>query len=196
MVPALAIPQAVSESIDKDYTAKILEYTTEKFFLTELVDHLPASETVPSPLKILGHIAGAPDVLDHSADIYKYMRALDAASPRVQVFSIGPTDEGREMIAVAVSSEENMARLDRLREIMTRLADPRGLKDEDAAPLIAEGLPVYWITGGLHSQECGSPEMMMELAYRLAVEETEFDPGHPQEHGRPDDAHPRGGRLG
>ncbi|MBP1766349.1 MAG: hypothetical protein H6P98_464 [Candidatus Aminicenantes bacterium] len=174
VVPAVAIPQAVSEPIDKDYTTKILEYTTEKFFLTELVDHLPASETVPSPLKILGHIAGAPDVLDHSADIYKYMRALDAASPRVQVFSIGPTDEGREMVVVAVSSEENMARLDRLREIMARLADPRGLKDEDAAPLIAEGLPVYWITGGLHSQECGSPEMMMELAYRLAVEETEF----------------------
>ena len=171
-LPAMAVPQTASGSIDKDYTAKILEYTTEKFFLTELVDHLPASETVPSPLKILGHIVGAQDVLDHSADIYKYMRALDAASPRVEVFSIGPTDEGREMIAVAVSSEENMARLARLKEIMALLADPRGLKDEEAAKIIAEGLPVYWITGGLHSQECGSPEMMMELAYRLAVEES------------------------
>jgi hypothetical protein len=170
--PALALPQAASESLDKDYTAKILEYTTEKFFLTELVDHLPASETVPSPFKVLGHVVGAPDILDHSADIYKYMRALDAASPRVEVFSIGPTDEGREMIAVAVSSEENIARLQRLKEIMTRLADPRGLKEEDAAQLIAEGLPIYWITGGLHSQECGSPEMMMELAYRLAVEDS------------------------
>jgi len=172
VLPAFASPQAASQSVDKDYTAKILEYTTEKFFLTELVDHLPASETVPSPFKFLGHIVGAPDVLDHSADIYKYLRALDAASPRVEVFSIGPTDEGREMIAVAVSSEENMARLERLKEIMARLADPRGLKDEDAAKIIAEGLPVYWITGGLHSQETGSPEMMMELVYRLAVEET------------------------
>jgi len=170
--PAFAVPQAASESVDKDYTAKILEYTTEKFFLTELVDHLPASETVPSPFKILGHIVGAPDVLDHSSEIYKYMRALDAASSRVEVFSVGPTDEGREMIAVAVSSEENMARLQRLKEIMASLADPRGLKEEDAAQLIAEGLPIYWITGGLHSQECGSPEMMMELAYRLAVEDS------------------------
>jgi len=168
----LAFPQASTESIDKDYTAKILEYTTEKFFLTEFVDHLPSSETLPSPLKMLGHIVGAPDILDHSAEIYKYMRALDAASPRVEVFSIGPTDEGREMIAVAVSSEENMARLGRLKEIMSRLADPRGLKEEDAARLIAEGLPIYWITGGLHSQECGAPEMMMELAYRLAVGES------------------------
>ncbi|MGB7297067.1 MAG: M14 family zinc carboxypeptidase [Candidatus Aminicenantales bacterium] len=173
-LPAAAGSQTATQSVDKDYTAKILEYTTEKFFLTEFVDHLPVSETVPSPSEILGHIVGAPDILDHSADIYMYMRALASASPRVQVFSIGPTDEGREMIAVAVSSEENMARLERLKEIMARLADPRGLKDEEAAGLRAEGLPVYWITGGLHSQECGSPEMMMELAYRLAVGETDF----------------------
>jgi hypothetical protein len=170
--PVFAVQQAAAGSPDKAYTEKILEYTTEKFFLTELVDQLPASQSVPSPLKVLGHIVGAPDVLDHSAEIYGYMRALDAASPRIQVFSIGPTDEGREMIAVAAGSEENMARLDRLKEIMARLADPRGLKEEDAGKLLAEGIPVYWITGGLHSQECGAPEMMMELAYRLAVEET------------------------
>ena len=168
-----AAQPAQAQAADKDYTAKILEFTTEKFFLTEFVDHLPASGAVPSPLKVLGHIAGAPDILDHSADIYKYFRALAASTPRVQVFSVGPTDEGREMIAVAVSSDENMARLARLKEIMSRLADPRGLKDEDAAKLVAEGLPVYWITGGLHSQECGSPEMMMELAYRLAAEDSD-----------------------
>jgi hypothetical protein len=178
MVLAAAVsPQPAAspsgQAPDKDYTAKILEYTTEKFFLTEFVDHLPASDTVPSPLKVLGHIAGAPDILDHAADIYKYFRALDAATARVLVYSLGPTDEGREMIAVAVSSDENMARLARLKEIMVRLADPRGLQDEDAAKLIAEGLPFYWITGGLHSQECGSPEMMMELAYRLAVEDSD-----------------------
>ncbi|HVP89603.1 MAG TPA: hypothetical protein VMS75_00145, partial [Terriglobales bacterium] len=148
-----AAPQATSvtaapQAVDKDYTAKVLEYTTEKFFLTELVDHLPASDTVPTPLKVLGHIVGAPDILDHSADIYKYFRALAAATPRVQVWTLGPTDEGREMIIVAVTSEDNMARLGRLKEIMARLADPRSLKDEDAAKLVAEGLPVYWITGG------------------------------------------------
>ncbi len=168
----LAAAQPSIQSVDKEYTVKIQELTTEKFFLTELVDHLPASGTVPSPLKVLGHIAGAADILDHSAEIYKYMRTLAAASQRVQVFSIGPTDEGREMIAVAVSSESNLGRLARLKDIMSRLADPRGLKDEDAARLEAEGLPIYWITGGLHSQECGAPEMMMELAYRLAVEDS------------------------
>lgn len=162
------------QTADKEYTAKILESTTEKFFLTELVDHLPASDTVPTPLRILGHIVGAPDILDHTSAIYAYMRALDAASPRVEVFSIGSSDEGREMIAVAVSSEENMAALKKHKEIMAKLSDPRQLKDEEAEKFIAECVPIYWITGGLHSMETGSPEMMMELAYRLAVEETEF----------------------
>jgi hypothetical protein len=167
-------PALSSQTLDKEYTAKILEYTTEKFFLTELVDHLPASESVPAPFSILGHIVGAPDILDHTSTIYKYMRALDAASPRVEVFSIGWSDEGREMIAVAVSSEENMAALKKHKEIMARLSDPRQLKDDEAEKLMAECVPIYWITGGLHSMETGSPEMMMELAYRLAVEETEF----------------------
>ena len=93
---APALRAQAAQAQDKDYTAKILEYTTEKFFLTELVDHLPASTTVPTPLAVLGHIAGAPDILDHSADIYKYMRALDAASPRVEAFSLAPpTKAGR-----------------------------------------------------------------------------------------------------
>ncbi len=176
VLSASARPAAgpAAQAQDKDYTAKILEYTTEKFFLTDFVDHLPASASVPTPLKVLGHIAGAPDILDHSADIYKYMRALDAASDRVAIFSLGPTEEGREMIVLALSSEENMARLGRIKEIMARLADPRGLKDEEAAALIAEGVPVYWISGGLHSGETGAPEMMMELAYRLAVDESEM----------------------
>ena len=70
---------------DEEYGKKIREFTTEPFFLTDLVDHLPASATVPSPDKILGHIAGAPDFLTYSKDIYSYYDALAKASPRVKV---------------------------------------------------------------------------------------------------------------
>ncbi len=91
--PAL-FAQGGGQKIDKEYTDKILEYTTEKFFLTELVDHLPASDKVPSPLKILGTIIGAPDILHYTADINIYMRQLDKASPRVNVFTLGMSDEG------------------------------------------------------------------------------------------------------
>jgi hypothetical protein len=157
-----------------EYTKKIKEYTTEPFFITELVDHLPLSSCVPAPDAFLHHIVGAPDVLDYTKDINDYMRLLASKSPRVKVFSIGTSEEGREMLAVIVTDEANMAKLDRYKEINARLADPRGLSDAEAQKLIAEDKPIYWADGSIHSPETGAPEMLMELAYRLAVEETPF----------------------
>ena len=108
---ALAKPgRDPKQPIDEEYTKKILEYTTEKFFLSPLVDYLPASRTVPTPKVVLGDIAGAPNKLPYSKEVYDYMRRLDAASPRVRVYTIGQTEEGREMIAVAVASEALMNR--------------------------------------------------------------------------------------
>ena len=93
----LALPAAAraQQPVDEAYTADIKRFTTEPFFLTPLVDHLPASSTVPTPLQVLGHIAGAADVLSYPEEIYRYMRAVDEASDRVKVFSIGETEEGR-----------------------------------------------------------------------------------------------------
>ena len=101
-----------NQAIDEEYTKKIKEYTTEPFFLSPLVDYLPASKTVPTPKAVLGDIAGAPGKLPYSKEVYDYMRLLAKATPRVKVVSIGKTEEGREMIAVAVASEALMARLD------------------------------------------------------------------------------------
>jgi|CXWL01.1.fsa_nt_gi hypothetical protein len=157
---------------DAAYGEQIRRETTEPRFATELLDHLPASATVPSPLADHGYIAGAEGHLTYTADVAKYMRALAAASPRVKVMSIGKSEEGREMIAVAIADEATLADLDRYREITRRLADPRRLTAEAAKGLIAEGKPIYLATGAMHSPETGSPEMLMELAYRLAVEET------------------------
>src|SRR5215471_17713628 len=78
-----------ASSNDDEYTKQIREYTTESFFSTNLVDHLPASSTVPSPAKILGHIVGAPDSLTYSKDIYHYYDELAKASPRIRVFRVG-----------------------------------------------------------------------------------------------------------
>jgi hypothetical protein len=158
---------------DANYTAKIKEYTTEKYFSTELVDHLPASERVPSPEKVLGYIAGAPNHLTYSKEIYRYMRELEKASPRVRVF-VAPekSEEGREQMLVAISDEANLQRLDRYKEITARLADPRRTSDAEATALISEGKAMYWLSGSIHSPETGSPEMLMELAYRLAVDES------------------------
>ncbi|HTU32693.1 MAG TPA: M14 family zinc carboxypeptidase [Candidatus Acidoferrum sp.] len=165
---------APAQPNDAEYTAKIKQYTTEPFLTTELVDHLPASDTVPTPEKVLGYVVGAPNKLTYTKDIYRYFRALAAASPRVKVFTVGKSEEGRDFMLVAVSDESNIAQLDQLKEITAKLADPRKITDADAQQLIATGKPFYWASGSIHSPETGSPEMLMELAYRLAVEDTPY----------------------
>ena len=99
------------QPIDEEYTKKIREYTTETFFNSPLTDYLPASPQVPTPKAVLGDVAGAPGKLPYAEEVHRYMRMLEKASPRVKVYSIGTTEEGREMIAVAVASESLLARL-------------------------------------------------------------------------------------
>src|SRR6516165_3223847 len=121
------------QPMDEAYTERIHKYTTEPYFTSPLVDYLPASKTVPTPQAVLGDVAGAPGILPYAEDVYRYMRLLEKATPRVKVFSIGTTEEGREMIAVAVSSESNLKRLEENRALLGKLADPRTLELNDAA---------------------------------------------------------------
>ena len=164
------------QPIDQGYTDAIRKYTTDPKFSSHLVDYLPASKTVPTPAKVLGDVSGAPDTLPYAEDVYAYFRLLEKSSPRVKVVSIGRTEEGREMIAAAIADEsllkaqrENDARL-------AKLADPRtiGLDDKQAQPLIDASFPVYYITGTIHSPETGAPTALMELAYRLAVDDSPY----------------------
>src|SRR5437867_13451383 len=165
-----------SQPLDEGYTRKIREYTTEPFFLSALVDYLPAAKGVPTPAAVLGDIAGAPNKLPYSKEVYEYMRLLAKATPRVKVFSIGTTEEGREMIAVAVASEQLMAKLEENKAQLAKLADPRtiAMNDAEADRIAAEAAPVYYITGTIHSPEAGAPTALMELAYRLAVDESPY----------------------
>jgi hypothetical protein len=165
------------QAIDSAYTAKIKEYTTETFFLTPLVDYLPASRTVPTPMAVLGDIAGSPVKLPYSTEVHEYMRRLAAAAPkRVRTWNIGKSEEGRDMIAVAIGSDRLMAQYDANRARLAKLADPRTIanNDAEAVKLIAQSYPVYYLTGAIHSTEAGSPTALMELAYRLAVDESPY----------------------
>src|SRR5215467_167905 len=124
--PASSSTTASEQKNNEEYGKKIKEYTTEKFFSTELVDHLPASDTVPSPDKVLGYVIGTPNKLTYTKDMYRYYRELAKASPRVRVFAAPElSEEGRQQLLVVVSDEANLARLDRYKEITAKLADPR-----------------------------------------------------------------------
>jgi len=91
------------QPIDPFYTDKIRRYTTDPSFLSPLVATLPASKTVPTPEKVLGDVAGAPDMLPYAEDVHRYFRMLAESTPRVRLFPIGHSEEGREMIAVAIA---------------------------------------------------------------------------------------------
>ena len=157
---------------DEEFAKLVREWTTRPEFLSPLVDHLPKAAGIPSPKDVLGHHVGQPKTLTYYADLLKYYRALDAASPRVKVLTVGRSDEGREGVVVFVGSEESIAGLERYRGYLGRLADPRGISDAEARDVMAKAKPLYHFIGGLHCNEPGPSEMLMELAYRLAVEES------------------------
>ncbi|HOW85683.1 MAG TPA: M14 family zinc carboxypeptidase [Candidatus Aminicenantes bacterium] len=169
-----ARPLRAQQKVHEEYTKKILEFTTDPCFSTPYVNYLPYAPGVPTPLEVLGRVAGARDIISSTAEVYKYMRALAAATPRVKVFDIGKTEEGRDWIVVAVADEAALRDLDRYKGIMAKLADPRRLSEAEAGTLLAQAKPIYWVTGGLHSTETGSVEMLMELAYRIAVDDAPF----------------------
>jgi len=175
-MPSTAAAQSNgTQPIDEEYTRLIAEYLQDDRITTELVDHLPASETVPTPLDFNGWIVGTPDELTYAADIHRYMRAIADASPRATVFSLGETEEGREMILMAIADEQTIASLDTYKGYMAELTDPRATSEERAEQLInGMAKPIYWVTSGMHSTETGGPEMLQEMAYRLVVEDTDF----------------------
>jgi hypothetical protein len=169
---AIAALAQTSQPQDEEFAKLVKEWTTRPEFMSPLVDHLPKVAGVPTPKDVLGYYIGAPKKLTHVSDVGRFYRALAAASKRVKVLPAGVTDEGRECIVVAVADEDTIRDLDVYKGYLARLADPRGMGEPEAKRIIAQAKPIYMFTGGLHSAETGPPEMLMELAYRLAVEES------------------------
>src|SRR5579872_3277086 len=145
--------------------------TTDPHFISPLVNYVPESKTVPSPEKFFGRTMGSPGELAGTEKAYAYARTLAAASPRVRVFTIGKSEEGRDIILIAIADEAGVRDLDRLKAATAALADPRRSDKAAAEKLIAASRPIYYFNAALHSDETGSTEAMLELAYRLAVSE-------------------------
>jgi len=143
--------------------------TGDPRFLSPWVAYLPASASVPSPRAFFGRIMGAPGEMVDTAKAHAYCRALAAASPRVRALTIGRSEEGREILMLAVADEAGIRDLDRLKAATAALADPRRTEAVAAAQLIDRARPMYYFNAVLHSDEAGSTEAVLELAYRLAV---------------------------
>jgi len=150
---------------------EIAQATTEARFLSPWVAYLPASASVVSPRTFLHRIPGAAGELANSATAYAYCRALADSSPRVRLFTIGRSEEGRDIVMLAIADEKGIQELQRLKAATAALADPRKTDLAAAEQIVATARPIYYFNAALHSDETGSTESVLELAYRLAVSE-------------------------
>ena len=129
-------------------------------------------KAVPTPAQVIGFAPGTDRRLADFGQIVSYFNALAAASPRVKLFTIGKSTEGREMILAAISSEDNLRRLSRYKDIARQLSNARGLSDEQAHQLAREGKAIVWIDFGLHATEVGHAQVSAEVAHMVATSES------------------------
>src|SRR5262249_1709168 len=128
-----------------------------------------ASGHVPTPSEVLGFEVGSDRKLADYRQISAYFKALAAASGRVQFKVLGKTTMGEDMFMAVISSEENLRNQEKYKTIARKLADPRGLSNEQIDALAAEGKTIFLLTCNIHSDEIGSSQMAMEWAYKLAT---------------------------
>jgi hypothetical protein len=128
-----------------------------------------ASSPVTSPRQQFGADIGDDYFLATYAQFEDYWKRIDAESDRVRLVPIGPTEEGRTQWMAIVSSPENLANLDRYRDISRRLALAENLTDDEARILAERGKAVVWIDGGLHADEVLGAQQLIETVYQLAT---------------------------
>ncbi|MEW6363545.1 MAG: M14 family metallopeptidase [Acidobacteriota bacterium] len=145
-----------------------MQFAAALLLLISATFSLALAGEIPSPSQFLGMTIGADRTVADYRQVSAYFRALDEASARVEVVSLGQTTLGNEMIMAIISTPENLARKDRYKEIARKLSDPRGLAPVEIEALVKEGRAIVLVTCNIHSTEIGSNQMSMEWAYDLA----------------------------
>jgi hypothetical protein len=129
----------------------------------------PAATVVPTPQSVLGFVPGEDRRLADWGHVVAYVKALDLASDRVSVEEVGRTTEGRPFVLVTVTSAANHARIEEIRQTNARIADPRGLGDEEAERLVHEGKAIVAMAYSIHSTEVGGTLAALRLLHLLAT---------------------------
>jgi hypothetical protein len=131
-----------------------------------------AQPAVPAPRDVLGFTPGDDYKLADFSQLRDYFQKLAAASRRVQLSVAGTSTEGRDILVAVISSEENLEHLAHYKDIARRLGLVRGLDDATAHELASEGRAIVWIDNGLHASEVATAQHSMQLAWRVATEES------------------------
>ena len=134
---------------------------------------LGAQKAIPTPASVIGWEPGTDRKLPEWQQVVSYFKALDKASPRIQLHVLGKTTLGRPFIAAFIGDSATLANLPKLREAQRRLADPRLTTPQERAALERDGKVVVLVTSSIHSTEVGGILTPMPLAYHLVAGEDE-----------------------
>ncbi len=130
------------------------------------------AQQIPHPRDVLGFTPGDDYRIADFPQLQAYFDTLAATSPRVRLSSAGKTRGGNDILVAVITSEENHARLERYQTIARQLARARGVTDEAARALAAEGRAIVWIDAGLHAAEMAHAQHAMLLAHHMATDES------------------------
>jgi hypothetical protein len=153
-------------------TFSLAKFSFSLFIFLSIAVFVHAQTT---PEAFLGFKVGADKKLADYNQIKAYFEKLAQESPRLKLLTIGTSTLKKPMIMAVITSEENMAKLDRYKEIVKKLRDSRSLPVEEARKLAKEGKVIVLITASLHATEIAASQMSMELAYNLVAGKTPFD---------------------
>ncbi|MCC3860419.1 M14 family zinc carboxypeptidase [Pseudemcibacter aquimaris] len=132
-------------------------------------EYLPGATfdpSIPTVEQVLGYRAG--DDMTTPENIIKYFEALEAAAPdRVVIREYGRTWQNRKLIYVAISSAENISRLDQISAEMKKLADVRNTSEAEANAMIENMVGITWLGHSVHGDELSAAESSLQTAYHL-----------------------------
>jgi hypothetical protein len=144
-------------------------------FAPLLIALAASAAEIPTPKSVLGHEPGEDFYLANYEDALGYFRKLAASSNRIKLVNVGKTTQGKEWWIAFISTPENLAKLERHKEISRRLAVSRGLTEAQAKQLAQEGKAIIHIDGGLHATEVANAQHTIQLGYDMvAREEPEY----------------------
>jgi hypothetical protein len=132
-----------------------------------------AQQQVPTPESVFGYKPGADFKLTTYEENIAYFQKLDAASDYLKLVNVGKTSQGRDWFVAVISTPQNLAQLDKYKDIARRLAQVKGLNDDQARQLAREGKVIVHIDGGLHATEVAGQEHTPQLAYNLISKASE-----------------------
>jgi len=132
-------------------------------FVTQIAE----AQKVTSPEEFFGFQLGSDRKIARWDKIVHYFEMLQRESGKIKVIDMGPSTMGHPFLLVIISSEENLANLDRLQQVNATLSDPRGVAEAEIKKLIKEGKAVMCQSMSLHATEIGGTQMAPELTYDL-----------------------------